>query len=75
MLVSRPKIVVIIPAYNEATTIRELAKSALKIVPEVVVVDDGSTDSTVEQLEGLPVTVLRNERNVGKAASLWWFAL
>ena len=71
MRISRPKIVVIIPAYNEAATIRELAVSALKIVPEVVVVDDGSTDSTVERLEGLPVSVLRNDRNVGKAASLW----
>ena len=71
MLASRPKIVVVIPAYNEAATIRELAQSALKIVPEVVVVDDGSTDNTIERLEGLPVSLLRNERNVGKAASLW----
>lgn len=71
MLATRPKIVVVIPAYNEAATIRTLATAALKIVPDVVVVDDGSTDSTVEQLEGLAVSVLRNERNAGKAASLW----
>jgi glycosyltransferase involved in cell wall biosynthesis len=65
------KIVVVIPAYNEAATIRELAESALKIVPDVVVVDDGSTDATAGQLAGLPVLVLRNERNLGKAATLW----
>ena len=65
------KIVVVIPAYNEAATIRELAAKALKIVPDVVVVDDGSTDSTGDRLQGLPVAVLRTDRNLGKAASLW----
>ena len=65
------KIVVVIPAYNEAATIRELVEAALKIVPDIVVVDDGSIDNTLDQLQDLPVSVLRNERNVGKAASLW----
>jgi glycosyltransferase involved in cell wall biosynthesis len=37
----------------------------------VIVVDDGSTDETVESLVGLDVTVLRNDRNRGKADSLW----
>lgn len=64
-------IVALIPAYNEAATIRDLVERVLKIVPEVVVVDDGSSDATAEQLSGLPVTLLRNERNLGKAASLW----
>ena len=64
-------IVALIPAYNEAATIRDLVERVLKIVPEVVVVDDGSSDATAEELSGLPVTLLRNERNLGKAASLW----
>ena len=63
--------VVLIPAYNEAATIRDLAKRALRESPHVLVVDDGSTDGTARQLEGLPVTVLANERNLGKAAALW----
>jgi glycosyltransferase involved in cell wall biosynthesis len=62
---------VLIPAYNEAATIRVLVERVLKTVPEVVVVDDGSSDATAGELAGLPVTVLRNERNLGKAASLW----
>jgi glycosyltransferase involved in cell wall biosynthesis len=62
---------VLIPAYNEATTIRDLAKRALKMLPNVVIVDDGSQDGTAAQVEDLPVTLLRNERNLGKAASLW----
>jgi glycosyltransferase involved in cell wall biosynthesis len=62
---------VVIPAYNEAATIREVASRALRESTNVIVVDDGSTDGTAEALVGLPVTVLRNPTNCGKAASLW----
>lgn len=68
---SNSDIFVLIPAYNEAATIRDMVERALKIVPNVIVVDDGSADATAVQLTGLPITVLRNERNLGKAASLW----
>ena len=59
-----------IPAYNEARTIRGLAEAALALCPRVLVVDDGSTDSTAQQLDGLALTLLRHPRNQGKAASL-----
>jgi glycosyltransferase involved in cell wall biosynthesis len=62
---------VVIPAYNETTTIREVATRALRQIENVIVIDDGSTDGTAEALVGLPVTVLRNSTNCGKAASLW----
>lgn len=62
---------VLIPAYNEAATIRDLVARALRITSRVTVVDDGSTDGTGEQLTGLPVVLLRNEQNLGKAAALW----
>ena len=61
---------VVIPAHNEARTIRAVAAGALQSVPLVIVVDDGSTDGTANLLEGLPVVVLRNERTCGKAATL-----
>ena len=64
-------VVVLIPAFNEAATLRDLVSRVLKVVPNVVVIDDGSSDASVAQLHGLPVTLLRNERNLGKAASLW----
>jgi hypothetical protein len=63
-------VVALIPAYNEATTIGDLVERALKIVPNVVVVDDGSTDATAARLQGLPVILLRNQHNLGKSASL-----
>jgi glycosyltransferase involved in cell wall biosynthesis len=62
---------VVIPAYNEAASIRGVAQRALSQVARVIVVDDGSTDHTAAALEGLPVTLIRNPQNLGKAASLW----
>lgn len=62
---------VVIPAFNEAATIRSLVQRVLAVLPDVIVVDDGSTDGTAAQLPGLPLTLLTNERNLGKAASLW----
>jgi len=62
---------VVIPAYNEAETVRDVAMRARQQCANVVVVDDGSTDSTARTLAGLEMTVLRNEDNNGKAGSLW----
>jgi len=62
---------VVIPSYNEAATIRGVVERTLAQLPRVIVVDDGSTDGTSAALDGLPVTLIRNPRNLGKAASLW----
>ena len=61
---------VVIPAYNEAATVRDVAARARRHCPNVIVVDDGSTDGTAEALTDLGVTLLRNEQNCGKAGSL-----
>lgn len=60
----------VIPAYNEGATIRDVAKRALAQFPLVIIIDDGSTDSTAAALGGLPVVLLRNESNRGKAGSM-----
>ncbi len=65
------KLAVVIPAYNEGATIRAVASEVLQYGLPLIVVDDGSVDDTVMQLDGLAVTVLGNEQNQGKAASLW----
>ena len=65
------KIVAVIPAYNEAATIRGVASRTLAQLADVIVVDDGSTDGTAAALAGLPLTVISNQENLGKGASLW----
>ncbi len=60
----------VIPIYNEAATIRSVVQSALQQTPWVIVVDDGSEDDSVGQLEGLDVILLRNPHNMGKGYSL-----
>jgi glycosyltransferase involved in cell wall biosynthesis len=65
------RIAVVIPAYNEAPTIRDVATRTLEFLSHVIVVDDGSTDATAAALAGLPLTLICNPVNLGKGASLW----
>jgi len=65
------KIVAVIPAFNEARTIRDVAARTLRVLPDLIVVDDGSTDGTAAELEGMRLTVISNGENLGKGASLW----
>jgi glycosyltransferase involved in cell wall biosynthesis len=65
------KVAAVIPAFNEARTIRDVVRRALAQLPDVIVVDDGSIDGTADELAGLPVTLISNPRNLGKGASLW----
>ena len=62
---------VVIPAYNEAATIREVVVRALAVSDRVIVIDDGSVDGTAQVLKDLTATVLRHDTNRGKAAALW----
>lgn len=64
------KVAVVIPAYNEVATIRDVATRARVQCSQVFVVDDGSRDGTADALAGLDITVLRNPQNLGKAGSL-----
>lgn len=65
-----PHFAVVIPAYNEAATIRDIATRALNFAELVIIVNDGSSDGTAQALEHLPVTVLNNVTNIGKGESL-----
>lgn len=62
---------ILVPAFDEAEAIREVVEGVLAACPgaEVIVCDDGSRDGTAEALDGLPVTVVRHDRNRGYGAS------
>jgi glycosyltransferase involved in cell wall biosynthesis len=60
----------VIPAFNEAATIRDLTQRTLLQLSKVVVVDDGSTDATAEQIADLPIQLICHRENQGKATSL-----
>lgn len=63
------KILILIPAYNEAAHIGGVVAQALKQLP-VLVVDDGSTDETASLAEQAGAVVLRQAQNQGKGAAL-----
>lgn len=61
---------VVVPAFNEAATLRDVVVRVLRQVDRVIVVDDGSVDGTAATVRDLPVILLCNPVNLGKAASL-----
>jgi len=64
------KVVVVMPAYNaEQTLERTFRDIPMDCVDEVVLVDDVSTDRTVEIAESLGITTIRHELNGGYGAN------
>ena len=66
------KISVVIPAYNEEKGIRKVIDGLknLPIVDEIIVVNDGSTDSTKKVSAESGAKVISHEKNSGYGASL-----
>jgi len=74
------KLSIVMPAYNEATTLRKIVARVLAvelpgIEKELLIVDDGSRDGTQEVLRELDgkdgVRALFHPRNAGKGAAVW----
>ena len=70
------KISVVIPVYNESSTIDEIIDRVRKvrIADEIVIVDDASIDGTGELLRAradeVDLVLLRHDENLGKGAAL-----
>ncbi|MBO7241802.1 MAG: glycosyltransferase [Methanobrevibacter sp.] len=63
---------IVIPAFNEEATVAKVVSVARKLsyVDEVIVVDDGSTDRTVEEAENAGATVISHIMNEGKGSAI-----
>lgn len=64
------KICVLIPTYNEARTIRTLVSQVRAHIPDVLVIDDGSSDGTAQEVKRAQGRVIYNVMNRGKGAAL-----
>lgn len=62
--------VVVIPSYNEARTIGSVVLDIIKMGLSVLVIDDGSTDSTERIALDTGAMVLGHKRNMGKGVSV-----
>lgn len=76
---TRPEISVVIPAYNEAESIPRLYSELKEVLKntnyEIIFIDDGSTDKTLENIKAIAegdssVKCISFQRNFGKAAAL-----
>lgn len=65
-------VAVIIPAYDEGPRIGNVisAVRGAKLVSEIIVVSDGSTDDTADVARSFGVRVIELERNVGKGGAM-----
>jgi glycosyltransferase involved in cell wall biosynthesis len=68
----KSKVAAIVPAYNEAETIREVLQvlAATPLISEVLVVSDGSTDQTVEIARAMGMRTIHLRRNQGKGLAM-----
>ena len=74
----KPSLSVIIPCYNEVNTVQQVVQNVLSvdIVDEIIIVDDGSTDGSIDVLKKIEdakydnVRVYYHDHNQGKGAAL-----
>jgi glycosyltransferase involved in cell wall biosynthesis len=66
----RSRIAAVIPAYQEEKHVGEVARRARAQLENVLVVDDGSTDSTADRARSSGVDVVVHPHNCGKGESI-----
>lgn len=66
------KVAIILPAFNEEENVAAVIDVIKEVdyVDEIIVVDDGSTDNTAEEVKKTPATLLTHEENKGKGEAI-----
>jgi len=74
-----PKIIIVMPAYNAEKTLKKTFKDIPhEIVKEIILIDDGSKDDTVQVAKKLDITVYEHPQNLGYGGNqktCYWEAL
>jgi len=63
------EIILVIPAYNDGSTIGSVILKAIPLVSKIIVVDDGSKDRTAEVAHLAGAEVIRFQNTTGKGAA------
>jgi glycosyltransferase involved in cell wall biosynthesis len=66
----KPKILICIPAFNEAKSITDIIIKAKQYGDEVIVYDDGSSDDTYQVATSAGASVIRNPENKGYGVAI-----
>ncbi|HIG85643.1 MAG TPA: glycosyltransferase family 2 protein [Planctomycetes bacterium] len=61
---------VVIPAYDAGATVADVVSRSLQQMDRVLVIDDGSSDTTADEAAGAGARVARHQENRGKGAAL-----
>lgn len=61
---------VVVPVFNEAQVLESVIRSTLEVFPNVVCVDDGSRDGSVEAILRTGAHLVRHPVNLGQGAAL-----
>ena len=69
-MIEPSQVLIIIPAYNEGFALETTLEDLLKTPFPLLVIDDGSTDNTLQVLQSKPVNYLAHSVNLGQGAAL-----
>lgn len=69
-LVDHSDVWLVVPVYNEAPVIAAVMERALETFPNIVCVDDGSSDGSVEQIRTTAAKLVRHPVNLGQGAAI-----
>lgn len=64
------EIYVVVPVYNESSTIESVINDLSKYTNNIIIVDDGSIDNTCDIIKDLNIVLLRHKTNLGQGAAL-----
>lgn len=69
---AKPRLSIIIPVFNAEKTISKLLNSIMSSTYkdyEIIVVDDASSDRTIEKLKDFPIELIKLNKNVGPSVA------